>query len=93
MGDDKMILKAKIKKEFVDQILAGKKTMEFRQFDGKDRMEVTDENGHTTMLRILRANEAGREFEDAIKKHHTTINWDNSEPIIVFTVEPIVSSR
>ena len=88
-----MILKAKIKKEFVDQILAGKKTMEFRQFDGKDRMEVTDENGHTTMLRIVRASEASPEMEDAIKKHHNTIKWDHTEPIIVFNVEPIVSSR
>ena len=88
-----MILKAKIKKEFVDQILTGKKTSEFRQFDGNDRMEVTDEFGHTTMLRIVRAYEAQKEYEEAIKKVHNTINWDHTEPIIVFKVEPIVSHR
>jgi hypothetical protein len=88
-----MILKAKIRKEFVDQILAGKKTCEFRQFDGKDRMEVTDEFGHTTMLRIVRAYEAQPDYEEAIKKVHNTINWDHTEPIIVFAVEPLADAR
>jgi phosphatidate phosphatase PAH1 len=85
-----LILKAKIKSEHLKKIMEGKKTLEFRQFDGSDRMEVTDENGRTTMLRIKGAYEADKKFEKTVKDFHRDVNWNENEPVIVFRVEPWV---
>jgi hypothetical protein len=81
-----MKLAAKINSKYLDEILAGKKTMEFRQFDGKDTMELTDENGRTETVRIERASEAGEEFERTIKSNYRNLKWLKDEPIIVFHV-------
>jgi ASC-1-like (ASCH) protein len=83
-----MILKAKIKSEYLKAIKEGKKTMEFRQFDGTDKMEVTTEMGHTEMLKILGVSEANEEMEKAIRINNQDITWKENEPIFVFRVEP-----
>lgn len=90
MGDGTMILKAKIKSHYLKAILEGRKTMEFRQFGNGDRMEVTDENGHTTMLRITGASEANEELDAAVRMANKDVPWSMDEPIIVFRVEPLV---
>jgi hypothetical protein len=84
-----MILKTKIKSEYLKAIKEGKKTMEFRQFDGSDKMEVTTETGHTEMLKILGVSEANDEMEKAIRMNHQSIAWKENEPILVFRVEPL----
>ena len=82
-----MKLSAKINSKYLDDILSGKKKMEFRQFDGTDKMEVTDENGRTVTLKILSCHEASTELEGAVRREHSDIAWKESEPIMVFKVE------
>lgn len=82
-----MILKAKIKRKYLDKILSGQKTMEFRQFGNGDMMEVTDEFGKTTMLSIEGADVANDEFEQAIRVNNRDIAWSD-EPIFVLRVKP-----
>jgi len=82
-----LILKAKIQRKYLDKILSGQKTMEFRQFNGNDLMEVTDEFGKTTMLSIEGADVANEELERAIKMNNKGIKW-SEEPILVLRVKP-----
>lgn len=82
-----LILKAKIQRKYLDKILSGQKTMEFRQFNGNDLMEVTDEFGKTTMLSIEGADVANEELERAIKMNNKDIQW-SEEPILVLRVKP-----
>lgn len=90
MGYDEgfsMKLIAKITAKYLDKILSGDKTAEYRQFDGTDKMEVTDENGRTVTLRILSCHEASQELEGAVRREHSDIAWKETEPIMVFKVE------
>ena len=82
-----MKLSAKTNSKYLNAILEGKKTMEFRQFDGTDQMEVTDENGRTVMLRIISCHEASQELEGAVRREHAEMAWKESEPIMVFKIE------
>lgn len=88
-GEINMILKAKIKKEHLDEILNGNKKAEYRQFDGNDIMEVTDETGRTRRLKITGAREANEKLQEAVMARYNKISWKKIEPIIVFGVEPI----
>ena len=83
-----MLLKAKIKANYLDAIIAGKKTMEFRQFTGNDVMMVTDENGRSKDLKILSMHEASDEMASAIKRENSDITWSEVEPIMVIKVQP-----
>jgi len=82
-----LILKAKIKRKYLDKILSGQKTMEFRQFGDGDMMEVTDEFGKTTMLSIEGADVANDELERAVRINNKDITWSD-EPIFVFRIKP-----
>ena len=84
--EDNMKLSAKINSKYLDKILSGEKKMEFRQFDGTDKMEVTDENGRTVTLRIISCHEASPELEGAVRREHSEIAWKETEPIMVFKV-------
>jgi len=90
MGDGAvgMILKAKINSKYLDDILAGRKTQEYRQFNGNDIMEVTDETGRIKQLRIKGMEEASKDLERGVKTFHKDIEWSN-EAIMVIRVEPI----
>ena len=83
-----MLLKAKIKAKYLDAIIAGEKTMEFRQFTGNDTMVVTDENGREVELKIKSIHEASDEMASAIKRGNSDIAWSEVEPIMVIKVEP-----
>jgi len=93
VGAGKMILQAKINSKYLDDILSGKKTQEFRQFTGNDYMMVVDETGRKAQLRIKRIAEACPALEKGIKEVHKDINWDSTEPIMVIEVEPVKSPR
>ena len=84
-----MLLKAKIKANYLDAIIAGKKTMEFRQFAGDDRMVVTDENGREVELKINSVHEASDEMASAIRRENADIRWNEVEPIMVIKVAPL----
>jgi hypothetical protein len=86
-----MLLKAKIKAKRLDEILEGKKKMEFRQFVGNDTMQVTDENGRIVDLKILSMHEASEELSNDIKKKHKDehMKWDVAEPVMIIKVEPM----
>jgi hypothetical protein len=93
VGAGKMILQAKIDSKYLDDILSGKKTQEFRQFTGNDYMMVVDETGRKAQLRIKRMAEACPALEKGIKEVHKDINWDKTEPIMVIEVEPVKQAR
>ena len=84
-----MLLKAKIKAKYLDAIIEGKKTMEFRQFTGDDKMVVTDENGREVELKINSVHEASDEMASAIRRENSDIRWNEVEPIMVIKVSPI----
>lgn len=84
-----MLLKAKIKANCLDAIIAGKKTMEFRQFAGDDKMVVTDENGREAELKINSVHEASDEMVSAIRRENADIRWNEVEPIMVIKVSPL----
>ena len=86
-GGRTLILKAKIKRKYLDKILSGQKTMEFRQFGNGDMMEVTDEFGKTTMLSIEGADVANEELDKAVRINNKDIRWSD-EPIMVFRIKP-----
>jgi hypothetical protein len=81
-----MKLIAKINSEYLDQLLEGSKTMEFRQFNGSDEIELTDETGRTETLKIERADTIGEEFEKTVKERYKNIAW-TSAPIIAFHIK------
>ena len=85
---DHVLLKAKIKANYLDAIIAGKKTMEFRQFAGDDKMVVTDENGREVELKINSVHEASDEMASAIRRENADIRWNEVEPIMVIKVQP-----
>ena len=84
-----MLLKARIKANYLDAIIEGKKTMEFRQFTGDDRMVVTDENGREAELKINSIHEASDAMSDAIRRENADIRWNEVEPIMVIKVSPL----
>ena len=84
-----MLLKAKIKAKYLDAIIEGKKTMEFRQFTGDDKMVVTDENGREVELKINSVHEASDEMASAIRRENADISWNEVEPIMVIKVSPL----
>lgn len=86
-GGKHLILKAKIKRKYLEKIMSGKKTMEFRQFGNGDMMEVTDEFGKTTMLSIEGADVANEELDKAVRINNKDIRWSD-EPIMVFRIKP-----
>jgi uncharacterized protein with HEPN domain len=93
MGDGKMRLEAKIKSNYLNDILDGSKTMEFRQFDGSDTLILTDETGRKVKCQIESVMEAGAAFEKTIRENHQDVKWKNDTegkmPIIVMHIKPL----
>lgn len=85
----KMLLKAKIKAEYLDKIIDGEKTMEFRQFTGDDILNLFDENGRSKDMRIVGIHEASEEMAADVMKKHSDVQWDEGEPIIVIKLAPL----
>lgn len=81
-----MILKAKIKSNYMQQIIEGKKRIEYRQIgnDG-DIFEMTDENGRTMSCYITDAEQCTKKEEKAIKQTHRDVEWSD-KPILKLTL-------
>lgn len=67
-----MKLRAKIKAKYLDDILSGKKVVEYRQFES---MVLTDETGRTSEFKILHMGVLSKTNEDVIRKEYSDIPW------------------
>lgn len=78
-----MKIEARINPKYLDDILAGRKTAEYRQVE---ELILTD--GHRALhTRVKAIKEA--EDPEAIKKSHPLVPWDPDLPIYAFQIEPI----
>ena len=80
-----MIIRAKIRPRYLDEIVEGKKTMEFRQIED---FILTDgrRTVHTAVLNIENAGALKRE----IMAKYPSIPWDPERPIFLFDIRPLV---
>jgi hypothetical protein len=82
-----MILKAKIKSNYMQQIIEGKKRIEYRQIGNGDIFEMTDENGRTMSCYITDAESCTKKEENAIKQTHRDVEWSD-KPILKLVLAP-----
>jgi hypothetical protein len=74
-----MRLSAKIKSNYLDDVLSGKKKCEFRQLED---FELVDENGRVAAFKIERINTLSDGQIHALKRKHKEIPWSKDTPII-----------
>lgn len=82
-----MILKVKIRSNYLQQIIEGKKRMEYRQFGNNDILEMTDEKGRTCSCYITDAAPCTEKEEEAVKQLHKDVEWSD-KPIMKFVLSP-----
>ncbi len=80
---DKVKIWAKIRKKYMDEIVEGKKRLEFRQVEDL----ILSDGKRTLHTRVLDIRPAGF-MEEQIKAEHPGIPWDPQLPIFIFTLEP-----
>jgi hypothetical protein len=81
-----MKIVAKIKSKYLDQILRGEKPIEFRQFDGTDTMELTDETGRTVTVKIKEAFQLDDQARKVVSEIHSNVAWWLNKPIFAFRI-------
>ena len=67
-----MKLQAKIKSEYLDQILAGKKWCEYRQFE---TITLTDENGRSATFDIAFVDRISTGLSITVRNVHPDVPW------------------
>ena len=72
-----MKLHAKIKSKYLDKILSGEKTCEYRQFES---IELRDEGGRTAEFDIVRIDNVADPYLEVVRDH-PDIDWDEDKPI------------
>ena len=82
-----MKLAARIKSKYLTEIMQGRKTLEYRQFDGSDKMELTDERGRHIEVDITGIFQAPPTMEASIKSGHKDVKWVDDTPIMVIGVK------
>ena len=76
--EKKMKLQAKIKSKYLDKILSGEKTCEYRQFES---IELRDEDGRTAEFDIVRIDDVTDPYLEVVLRDHLDIDWDEDKLI------------
>lgn len=80
---DKMIIKAKINKKYMDEIIAGRKQVEYRQIE---YMELTD-GERTIRVGINMIHMLSPMERESVEKCYSDINWVYELPIFRFVLD------
>ena len=83
-----MQLKAKINSKYLNEILSGRKDVEYRQFGNVDEMVLTDERGRSITMVITGMEQLVMGLGESVMAKHTDVNWDKEKPIFVIGLKP-----
>jgi hypothetical protein len=81
-----MKLSAKIRAEYLDQLLNGSKDAEYRQFE---TITLTDENGRSRVFNIIVTRPLTNKQAKLIRKKYPNIPWKQDKQIIRLVIKPI----
>ncbi len=83
-----MKLTAKIRAEYLDQILKGKKRFEYRQLES---ITLTDELGRKVSCRIEGITPLSPRYNKKIRAKYPHVPWDDNLRIYEIAIKPILS--
>ena len=81
---EQMMLKAKIKREYMDQIVNGEKTTEYRQIEG---LLLSDGN-RTLKVRVRNIHMLNIAEQMRIMQRYPDVKWSKHQGIFAFDIEP-----